>query len=356
MGKINMNKKIGFLMLTVIGLLLAGCGNQTNSSKRASSSSVTSSSLLVAKSDVKINSDNMSPQEAVSLISTYCALRYGGNWASMTKQAQKDGLQVNLYPSSKYQLSDDGQGVAYDVTAGGKSWGLVYTVNNDDVNIYKNVQENQKSTKLATISKSEMANYVNQEGQGKLVNDLAAKAQVVDKRSGASNISSSTSNSSADHRYGRVGTIDVPSEMQGSWYSADYDSDSTMTFGPHSYEYSGEGDSGTTQLYKQDPQWGQDEDNYTNEATQKATKNWGKASFFNLDGERWLNVRGWTQSAGDGSSYAVKTETIDGKQVKVLVVGGGAENWVESVYYQSRDLAQQNADKKFDDLHYQDDD
>lgn len=320
-----MNKKIGFLMVTGMSLLLAGCGNQTNN-KVANSSSASSSSLLVAKSNVKINSDNMSPQEAVSLISTYCGLRYGG------------------------------QGVAYDVTAGGKSQGLVYTVNNDDVNIYQNVKENQKSTKLATISKSEMANYVNQEGQGKLVNDLAAKAQVVDKRSGDSNSSASTGNSGNDHKYGRIGTIDVPSEMQGTWYSADNDSDSTMTFGPHSYTYSYDDDSGTTQLYKQDPQFGEDEDNYTNEDVQKATKNWGKVSYLNIDGKRWLNVRGWTQSAGDGESYAVKTETIDGKQVKVLVVGGGAENWVDAVYYQSKDMAQQNADKKFDDLHYRDDD
>ncbi|MDE6947993.1 MAG: hypothetical protein K2O90_00465, partial [Limosilactobacillus sp.] len=228
----------------------------------------------------------------------------------------------------------------------------VYTVNNDDVNIYQNVKENQKSTKLATISKSEMANYVNQEGQGKLVNDLAAKAQVVDKRSSDSNYSVRTSNSGNDHKYGRIGTIDVPSEMQGTWYSADNDADSTMTFGPHSYTYSYDDDSGTTQLYKQDPQFGEDEDNYTNEDVQKATKNWGKVSYLNIDGERWLNVRGWTQSAGDGESYAVKTETIDGKQVKVLVVGGGAENWVDAVYYQSKDMAQQNADKKFDDLHY----
>ena len=129
-----------------------------------------------------------------------------------------------------------------------------------------------------------------------------------------------------------------------------------MTFGPHSYTYSDGDDSGTTQLYKQDSQWAQNEDNYINQDIQKATTNWGKASFFTLDGAHWLNVRGWTQGAGDGESYAVKTETVDGKQVKVLVVGGGARNLVDAVYYQSKDMAQQNADKKFDDLHYLDDD
>lgn len=55
-----MNKKIGFLMVTGMGLLLAGCGNQANN-KATNSSSASSSSLLVAKSNVKVNSDNMSP-------------------------------------------------------------------------------------------------------------------------------------------------------------------------------------------------------------------------------------------------------------------------------------------------------
>lgn len=354
MGRIGMDKKIGFLMVTGLSLLLAGCGNQNNSKNVSSSSS--SSSLLVAKSNVKINSDNLSPQEAVSLISTYCGLRYGGNWAAMVKQAQKDGLQVNLYPSSRYQLSDGGQGVAYDVTAGGASQGLVYTVNNDNVNIYQNVKQNKKSTKLATVSKAEMAEYVNKKGQGKLVNDLAAQAQVVDKRNGDSNTSSSTSSTGDDHKYGRAGIIDVPSEMQGTWYSADNDSDSTIDFGAHSLTFAEGSDRETTQLYKQDPQFGEDEDNYISEDVQNATKNWGKVSFYNVNGSRWLNLRGWTQSAGDGSSYTVKTETIDGKQVKVLVQAGGAENWTQAVYYQSKDMAQQNADKKFDDLHYEDDD
>lgn len=42
-------------MVTGIGLLLAGCGNQANN-KATNSSSASSSSLLVAKSNVKVNS------------------------------------------------------------------------------------------------------------------------------------------------------------------------------------------------------------------------------------------------------------------------------------------------------------
>lgn len=347
-----MNKKIGLLMVTTASLLLAGCSQQSSSQNKqnAASSSATSSSLLVAKSSVKVSSDNMSPQEAVSLITTYCGLRYGGEWANVAKQAQKDGLQVDLHPTSRYQLSDNGQGVAYDVTTGGKSQGLVYTVNEDDVNIYQNVKESQEAKKLATVSKSTMASYVNQEGQGKLVNDLATKAQVVDKRNGDSTSASSSSSSSSDQKYGRIGDFDVPSEMQGTWYSADYDSNSTVTFSAHTLTDSE--DDVSLHLYKQDPKFLYDEDQYMNRSIQNATKNWGRTSFVNVDGERWVKIYGWTQTAGAGETYAVKTENIDGKKVKILVAAGGAGPWVDKIYYQTQDMAQDNAGRKFDDLNY----
>ena len=128
-------QSISKLMIAGLALLLAGCGSQQTSQVKNSSSS-SSSSLPVAKSNEKVSTDNLSPQQAVSLIATYAGNKYGDDWASMAKKAQKQGLQVNLYSTSKYKLSDNGQGVAYDVTAGGKSTGLVYTINKDNtVNI-----------------------------------------------------------------------------------------------------------------------------------------------------------------------------------------------------------------------------
>lgn len=349
-----MNKKLGTLMVAGVTLLLAGCGNQVkNDAESASSSSA--SSLLVAKSNVKVSGDDLTPQQAVSLITTYCGNKYGGCWATVAKQSQNRGLKVNLYPADQYKLSDSGQGVAYDVTAGGTSSGAVYTVDGDNVNIYKNVKRGQKSTKVATISKDAMADYVNEQGQGKLVNDLSAKAQVVDKRNGDTGSGSTGSSSSVDNKYGRIGTINFPAEMQGTWYTADNDNDLSVKIAGNTISFSGD-DGGTTKLYKQDPHFLDDESTYLNQSVQEATKDWGRGSFFNLDGARWLNVRGWTQTAGDGSSYTVKTETVNGKQVKVLVQSGGAMNFVEAVYYQSEDMAQQQADTKFDDLHYMDDD
>ena len=64
----------------------------------------------------------------------------------------------------------------------------------------------------------------------------------------------------------------------------------------------------------------------------------------------------WCQGAGDGSYYAVHTETIDDQQVKVLVSASGAGPWSDAVYYQTPSQAHQNKNAKFDDLHYRDDD
>lgn len=283
------------------------------------------------------------------MIATYAGNKYGADWATMTKKAEKAGLQVKLYSTDKYKLSDNGQGVAYDVTAGGKSTGLVYTINNDDVNLYQNVKSGKTSHKLATVSKQQMVKYVNNKGQAKLVTDLAKNAQVIDKRSD-SNTSSAT-NDSTSHQYGREGKVAVPAEMQGTWYSADNDSNSTITFGDNTVT----SDDQTYHIYKQDTSF-LSGDQSNDQSVQDATKNWVSGAFTDVHGLHFLITRGWCQTAGDGTSYAVHTETINGKQVKVLVVAGGAEFWTDSVYYQSQDMAQQQADKKFDDLHYMEDD
>lgn len=333
-------QKLGVIFTIGAALLLAGCGQQ---SKSGQTSNASSSSLLASKSSQKLSSADLTPEETVSLVATYAGNRYGGQWAKTTKQAEKDGLQVNLYSTDKYKLSDNGQGVAYDVTAGGKQAGLVYTLKNDRINLYRNANSGRTSRKLCTVGKQAMVNYVNKYGQAKLVKDLASKAQVVDKRGDSSN--SSASNDAGSHKYGRLGTVNVPADMQGTWYSADNDSDSTLSFGPHSLTADGQ----TSQLYKQGNWDGSDAD----QSVQDATSTWLSAKFYDVHGLHFLNVRGWTQSAGDGSSFAVHTETIDGKQVKVLVSAGGAGFWTDSVYYQTKDLAQDNADRQFDDLTYQ---
>lgn len=339
-------------MTGLAALALAGCGNNSTSQGKESTSS--STSLVAKKSSVQINAQGMSPQQVVSLVTAYAGNRYGSQWAQTTKQARQSGLQVNLYPTSRYRLSDNGQGMAYEVTAGGQATGLVYTIDqNDKVVLYQGAQPGKQAKKLATISKSAMAKYINQHGQGALVNDLAKNAQVVDKSGDAISGSSSSSaghSDSATGKYGNKGPFEVPGDMQGTWYSADNDDDSTMTISDHAMVIDGD----DLKLYHQDAQYARDNEQPSDEQV-SATKDWGRTQFLHDDGGTWLNVQGWFQGAGDGTSYMVKTENIDGKPVKVLVVGEGAENWVTAVYYPTKAMAQQQADQKYDDLHYQDD-
>lgn len=350
-----MNKqRTGILLATgVIALTLAGCANSASSQQTSRRSS--STSLIAKKSHTRISAQGMTPQQAVSLVTAYAGNRYGGQWAQVAKQAQQSQLVVNLYPTSRYQLSDNGQGMAYAVTANGQDTGLVYTITqDDDVVIYQHAKAGQPAKKLATVTKPAMARYINQHGQGDLVNTLAKGAQVVDKSgtTGTSNGSTVTEHSdSATGKYGNKGPFAVPGDMQGTWYSADNDDESTMTIDGHSMTIDGD----TLKLYHQDPQFARDNDQ-PSDAQVQATKKWGRTQYLHADDGTWLNVQGWFQGAGDGSSYMVKTETIDGKPVKVLVVAGGAGPWVEAVYYPTKALAQQQADQKYDDLHYQDDD
>lgn len=348
-----MNKK-HMLILSVAGLALftAGCSQQSSPTNNGNSSS-----LLTSKSSTKISADNLSPQEMVSLVTTYAGNKYGQQWYQTAKDAKKDGLEVDLYPASNYKLSDNGQGVAYNVKASGKSSNLVYTVNGDNVTIYKNASGKVSGKKLATVSRSTMVETVNNQGQGDFVKQLSQNAQVNDKRDDGSSSATSNDSSSASGKYGNKGPVTVPSEMRGTWYSEDNDSSSTVTFGKNTYQYSGDDDdadgtNGVIHLYKQDPAFAENEDNMTDQGINEATKNWGRTSFWDGHGMHWLNIQGWCQGAGDGSFYAVHTETINGKKVKVLVVAGGATITTDAVYYQTQSLAQQNKDAKFDDLHY----
>lgn len=351
-----MNKK-RVAILTAAGLTmltLAGCGNQSS----PTNSGASSSSLLASKSSTKISGDNLTPQQMVSVVTTYAGNKYGNQWAQTAKDAKKSGLQVDLYPSSNYKLSDNGQGVAYNVKAAGKSSNLVYTVKGDDVTIFQGANKNKTAKKLATVSRSDMVNYINDNGQGNFVNSLSQNAQVNDKRSGDDHSSSSSSSSSSTGKYGNEGAVTVPAEMRGTWYTADNDSEGSVTFGKNTFQYTGDDADGNdvSHLYKQSKDFAMDDDAMMDHGTQEATRNWMRTNIFDHEGMHWLHMEGWCQSAGDGSYFAVHTENIDGKQVKVLVQAGGAGMWTDSVYYQTKDQAQQNADRKFDDLHYQDDD
>lgn len=200
-------------VLTVAGLAfaLAGCTQQSSPTNSASSSS-----LLASSSRTKISENNLTPQQMVSVVTTYAGNKFGSDWATTAKQAKKEGLQVDLYPANNYQLADRGQGVAYNVKAAGKSSNLVYTVKDNDVIIYQNASKKHRGKKLATVSRSAMVKFINDKGQGEFVNRLAQSAQVNDKRNATSSSSNSTSSSDSAGKYGNEGPVTVPVDMRGT--------------------------------------------------------------------------------------------------------------------------------------------
>ncbi|KRN28217.1 hypothetical protein IV38_GL001671 [Lactobacillus selangorensis] len=80
-------------------------------------------------------------------------------------------------------------------------------------------------------------------------------------------------------------------------------------------------------------------------------KEWGAYSpQNNVRGHDWINIRGWYQSNGDGTSYTVMTQTINGTATPVLVRACGAAVLTDGKYYLSKDVAeqQQQSDAAFE--------
>lgn len=156
--------------------------------------------------------------------------------------------------------------------------------------------------------------------------------------------SKADSSSSASDKYGNEGPVNAPSEMQGTWYGKD----NTVSFTGNTITLDGE----STKIFRQSSSFA-NSDQMMDQAVAEATQGWRSGKLYTAQGMQWLHLRGWTQTAGAGTSYAVHTENIDGKSVKILVAGGGAENWVFATYFQSQALADQYGDQQFDDLNYE---
>lgn len=61
----------------------------------------------------------------------------------------------------------------------------------------------------------------------------------------------------------------------------------------------------------------------------------------------WIDLRGWNQSAGDGTYYKVANKRYRGQKMTVLSEAGGAGVWVTQHYYPSRQVAKQLKNHRF---------
>lgn len=179
---------------------------------------------------------------------------------------------------------------------------------------------------------------------------MPQNAKVVDQRSkssdAASDETSHKSNIPADG-----GLFNVPAQYQGTWYTYPADDNKLDTIKITQHEIID--GKYVTELHKVDRKVNYDymEKYAKSKSYLKATKNWGRASFWNLHGIKYLNVMGWMQGAGDGTFYGPHTENGQ----PVLVIAEGAGLWTNCVAWKSPQLAQQYKHKKFKDLYYQGD-
>lgn len=323
------SKKIGIIAASaVLALTLAGCGNTNNHSSATSSSASEQST-----------SDQ---QQNAGIVGTY------------RDNQDKAAIKLNSDKTGRYVYADPTDPDTDDQLTWKKTGTNTYQLKLDDDNVTSPLTAKLNNGKLTLTGDDNW----NTESFNRTSNSLNLDhflAQAHGNSSTASHSGSSTS-STAKGKYGNQGPADVPSELQGTWYSTDDDENATVTFGQHNFHEKDDDDSTDLSLYKQDPDFLANDSNATDQSIQEATKHWGKVSTANAKGMHWFNIRGWTQTAGDGTSYAVHTENVDGQEIKVLVVAEGADYETEEVYYQTEALANKYGNKKFDDLNYGDDD
>lgn len=168
---------------------------------------------------------------------------------------------------------------------------------------------------------------------------LTSKAIAAAKRQAAA--SSSKAAGAGQH------AVVFPASFRHLWYSADRYADSPLTFGANSITQSGS----TYPVYDAEEHSARDQAvlNGDDSKMDQAHSNWGSAGTADVGGDHWINVRGWYQTAGDGTSYTIINRSLNGKTVPVLEEGSGAGFWLDCNYFPTQALAQQYQDTVFPD-------
>lgn len=74
---------------------------------------------------------------------------------------------------------------------------------------------------------------------------------------------------------------------------------------------------------------------------------WVVGQKFSFRHASWIDLRGWNQSAGDGTYYKVTTKKFHGKKVSVLTDAYGAMVTTDKHYYRSKKVAKRLGNHHF---------
>ena len=335
--------KISVLLLAA--LALTAC-NKAKTNNNANTSSTEKNSSLKIKKVAKIghlSAKDLSPQKTVSAIVTYAGKKYPEQWEEVLKNAERNGLQVNLKNQAHFSYMQEGSGVAY-MLSDDVGYTLKQVNNENQIYLFANKK------KLESVMMSKIIDYLNHHNGERVVNSLTANAKINDERNSNTTNSASAQNNQSNLA-GDAGLFDVPAELQGTWYAYPDGSDemSILKISSHSIN-DGEG---TTELHKMKNEFLDKMDpTKLPKSYQKATENWGRTSMIDkkVRNISWMNVSGWLQTAGDGEFYGSYTE--EGQPVIISAHGAGI--WADTVYWKTPALAKQYKGKKFKGLGWQD--
>lgn len=361
----------------------AGCGNQHHqsgssgqgitklhhkknaSSKNQSSSSSTSQSASDQSSQQNSSSQSSDKQSAKLWNSQKDQQleAFMNKWAPTMHQSYKkydghsdlkiaDGM---AYPKdfSKTEVNGEKNAIGWSSNGNGK-----YDYNVVAIYNYDNDQPEGHVTYAFAFHDGQPVALVNQSTNGTVewkptINtDVSGNFSRIAQGQGSNfNAQSHNQSKSANYgKYGNAGPLNVPQDMQGTWYSKDKYGSYQITFGANTIrESQPDMPTDTYHIYKKSDSFKLPDT--PSKTIVNATHYWLSGIFFKANGLNYLNTRGWCQTAGDGAFYATHTENIDGQQVQILVEAGGAGIWIDNIYYRSKDQANQYGSRHFKDLH-----
>ncbi|KRL74775.1 hypothetical protein FC54_GL000602 [Ligilactobacillus saerimneri DSM 16049] len=242
----------------------------------------------------------------------------------------------------------------YDLPKGTDCITYAFTLKNGEPIVLSN--EGQSNNWVPAADENLQDNFAN------VIEDRPTKLKKVEKaeeatskvESSSAKSESSSAKSDDAHDDDRDGYVITPKAMRGTWYAkTEYGSYRLVVTDHQITEISSDGDEDNTILYRRKrptPEPG----SYSEEEVERA-KNWADATNRQLEGKDTIIIRGWFQNDGSNRYYSYHTEEIDGKKVPIIINMDNSAGLVDTIFYPSEDMANQQETARYDDLRYRDD-
>lgn len=153
-------------------------------------------------------------------------------------------------------------------------------------------------------------------------------------------ISFTLTNSAQAASWGAKTLYTTPKSVRGTWYAKQGKKVKKYTITAHTLN--------GVKMYK--PLSDKQHDKYITKLSNLPTKQFRRTSNYleshqleahniKYNGVKGFNAIGWLSGAGDGIFYTPTTQTVNGKKVKALRLGTGADNHLQVYAYKNRNLA-----------------